>query len=324
MRGWILYRYTLDDLPKENYEIPRFIQAAQEQDIELQIVKPEQFELIVTRDDRKSVLLDGKVTPLPDFLIPRMGANTTYFALSIIRHLERLGVLVVNSSEAIETVKDKLYTQQILASSNLPVPNTMLAKFPVDIKLVEKQLGFPVVVKTLAGMQGSGVFLSDNAKTFEDLMNLVESTKPNANIILQEFIADSRGRDLRVMMVGGRPVACMQRSATDGGFKANVSRGGDSEQYEMTPEIELLAIEAARILNLDIAGVDLLFDEDSFKICEVNSSPGFKGLERCHDNLNVAAEIFRYMRVRLGRFDELQQLKSPNGKKKLALNQEVE
>lgn len=315
MRGWILYRYTLDDLPPENYEIPRFIEAAREHDIQLSIVKPEQFELIVTRDDRKSILLDGKVTPLPDFLIPRMGAHTTYFALSIIRHLERLGVLVVNSSEAIETVKDKLYTQQILASSNLPVPNTMLVKFPVDLKLVEKNLGFPVVVKTLAGMQGSGVFLSENPKSFEDLMNLVESTKPNANIILQEFISDSRGRDLRVMIVGGRAVACMQRAATDGGFKANVSRGGSSESYTMTPEIELLAIEAARILHLDIAGVDLLFDHDSFKICEVNSSPGFKGLERCHDDLNVAEEIFRYMKVRLGRFDALG---TPDGKDKAA------
>jgi gamma-F420-2:alpha-L-glutamate ligase len=268
--------------------------------------KPEQFELVVTRDDRKSILVDGKVTPLPDFLIPRLGASTTYFALAIIRHLERLGVLVLNSSTAIETVRDKLYTQQILAASNLPVPKTMLGKFPVDNDLVEKQLGFPVVVKTLSGSQGSGVYLSEDRANFEDIMTLIDSTKPNANIILQEFIASSRGRDLRVIVVGGRAVGAMERYATDGNFKANVSRGGGSRPFTLTPETELLALEATRILGLDIAGVDMLFADGHFKICEVNSSPGFKGMERAYDyNINIADEIFRYVRARLGQYDTI-------------------
>ncbi len=305
MIGWLLYKRSPDELPADAYEVPRFLEVAAQQGIELHVLKPEQFDLIVTRDDRKSVILDGRVTPLPDFLLPRMGAGTTYFALSIIRHLERLGVQVINSSQSIESVKDKLYTQQILAASKLPVPKTMLVRFPVNSALVEKQLGFPVVIKTLSGSMGSGVYLSNTRAEFENMVSFVESTNPNSSIILQEFIADSRGRDLRVIVIGGRAVATMQRSASDGDFRANISRGGAASAYPMTPEIELLALEVVRTLGLDVAGVDLLFDGDHFKVCEVNSSPMFQGIESCHEGLNVAEEIFRYVRVRLGRYEGL-------------------
>lgn len=121
MRGWILYDETANHLKPETYEIERFIRMAEEQQIDLEVFKPEQFELIVTQDDRKSVLVDGKILPLPDFLLPRMGAGTTYFALAVIRHLERLGVKTFNSAGSIDTVKDKLYTHQILAEHNFPV-----------------------------------------------------------------------------------------------------------------------------------------------------------------------------------------------------------
>jgi len=305
MRGWILYRFNLDDLPPDKYEIKQFVAQAETMGIELTVVKPEQIDIIVTRDDRKSILVDGKVTPLPDFLLPRMGSGTTYYALAIIRHLERLGVTVINSSTAIEAVRDKLYTQQILAASNLPVPKTMLARFPVNVDLVQKRLGFPVVVKTLSGSHGSGVYLSENRENFDDIVTLLNSTKPDANIILQEFIASSHGQDLRVIVVGGRVVASMRRYSTDGNFKANVSRGGGAEVYEINREIELLALEATRILELDIAGVDLLFDGDHFRICEVNSSPGFIGMERAYDGkVNIAEEVYRYAQVRLGQFEK--------------------
>lgn len=311
MRGWLLYKYSQDELPSTAYETHQFIKVAEQQGIQLEVIKPDQLELIVTRDDRKSILLNGKPTPLPDFLLPRMGAGTTYFALAIIRHLERLGVTVINSAQSIETVRDKLFTQQVLAASNLPVPKTMLAKFPVNIELIEKQIGFPVVVKTVSGSLGTGVYLSDTRSNLEELMSLVESTKPNANIIFQEFIANSRGRDLRVIVVGGRAIACMERRATDGGFKSNISRGGSANPYPMTAEIEMLAIEAVRILNLDIAGVDLLFDVGHFKICEVNSSPMFAGMESAYEDLNVAEHIFRYIWMRTGRLFEKQETNKP-------------
>lgn len=198
MRGWILYKETATQLKPELYEIQRLLDAAKADNIDLQVYAPDEFDLTVTREDNKSILLNGQPVELPDFIIPRMGSGTTYFALAIIRHLERLGVYSLNSSRAIETVKDKLFSQQLLAEKNLPTPKTMLVKFPVDIELVQSHLGFPVVIKTLSGSQGSGVFLSHKPREFDDLMQLIEATNKNANIILQEFIANSHGRDLRV------------------------------------------------------------------------------------------------------------------------------
>ena len=306
MKGWILYRDASEAVWSKSYEIKRFKEVAESLGIDLRIVDPSQFDLIVTRDDRKSIVLDGEEVALPDFLLPRMGAGTTYFALAVIRHLERLGVHTVNASESIDAVKDKLYTHQILAQSNLPIAKSMLAKFPVDIDTAEKNLGFPIVVKTLSGSQGTGVFLCETRSHFEDSMQLIEATKSNVNIILQEFVSTSRGQDLRVFVVGGRAVAVMRRVSANGSFKANFSQGANVESYELTPEIEWLASEASRLLGLDVAGIDLLFDGEHFKICEANSSPGFEGVESCHD-LSIPHQIFSFIYVRLGMFDRLPQ-----------------
>ena len=277
MRGWILYDDYNEGLRKEYHEIQRLLEVGQQRGIDLRVLSPNQFDLIVTQDDRDSVIIDGEVVPLPDFFMPRLGASTTYFALAVSRHLERLGVYAINTSSSIEAVKDKLYTQQILAASNMPVPKTMLAKYPIDVDLVEEQFGFPVIVKTLSGAQGTGVFLSERKSKFRDLMDLINATNRDANIIIQEFVASSRGRDLRVFTIGGRAVACMERKSLDGNCKANLSQGGIARKVELTPEIVWLATETARILELEIAGIDLLFDGEHFK--QANSAPGFKGIE---------------------------------------------
>ena len=302
MRGWILYDDYNEGLRKEYHEIQRLLEVGQQRGIDLRVLSPNQFDLIVTQDDRDSVIIDGEVVPLPDFFMPRLGASTTYFAIAVSRHLERLGVYAINTSSSIEAVKDKLYTQQILAGSNMPVPKTMLAKYPIDVDLVEEQFGFPVIVKTLSGAQGTGVFLSERKSKFRDLMDLINATNRDANIIIQEFVASSRGRDLRVFTIGGRAVACMERKSLDGNFKANLSQGGIASKVELTPEIEWLATETARILELEIAGIDLLFDGEHFKICEANSAPGFKGIEECHD-ISIPDAIFDFIQIRLGKFE---------------------
>ena len=299
MRGWILYKKAKSELKESNYEVHRFLSEAEKSSIELQIIKPEQVDIIVGKDDLGNIMVDGKNCPLPDFVIPRMGAGTTYFALAVIRQLERLGVYSVNSSNSIEIVRDKLYTQQILAKNNLPIPKSMLVKFPVNIELVEEYINFPVVVKTISGSQGNGVYLSEDKNNFIDLMHLLESTSSNANIIIQEFIKTSRGVDLRIITVGGRVIGCMKRINNNGGFKANFSAGGVVEKYELNAEIEWLATTVSNIMNLDIAGIDLLFDEGHFKICECNSSPGFKGMESCN-NVNMPVEIYNYIKFRKG------------------------
>ncbi|WBW94961.1 ATP-grasp domain-containing protein [Oceanirhabdus sp. W0125-5] len=298
IKGWILYSPFKERVKQDSYENLRFLEVAKENDIELKILHPEQFDLIVTKRDEKSVFLDGEPADIPDFVIPRLGAHTSYFSLAILRQLEKLGVHIVNAPDNIEMVKDKLYTQQMLATNNLPVPKTMLIRFPVNEELVKKYLGYPVVVKSISGSQGSGVYLTHDQSDFRDLMQLMTTTKTSMNFILQEFIKDSFGKDLRVFVVGGRAVACMERCSGDGGFKANFSQGGKVKNYEMNAEIEWLATESAKILGLDVAGIDLLFDGEHYKICEANSSPGFQGLEAA-TGINTAKEIFDYLKIRL-------------------------
>ena len=173
MRGWILYKRAKNELKESNYEVHRFISEAEKLSIELEIIKPEQIDLIVGRDNKGNIMVDGKSWPLPDFVIPRMGAGTTYFALAVIRQLEGLGVYSVNSSSSIEIVRDKLYTQQILAQNNLPIPKSMLAKFPVNVALVDDYIKFPAVIKAISGSQGNGVYLSENKGAFNDLMHFL-------------------------------------------------------------------------------------------------------------------------------------------------------
>ncbi|HIH98692.1 MAG TPA: RimK family alpha-L-glutamate ligase [Thermoplasmata archaeon] len=299
MKGWILYKESV----KEEYEIEKFVERAKDEGIYLRVLAPEEFDIIVTGEERKSILYDAVELGLPDFFLPRTGAKTDYFSLAIVRHLERLGVYTVNSSRSIINVKDKLFTQQILASSNIPIPKTMLARLPpIDPDLVEKRLGFPVVVKTLSGTKGKGVFLAENKAQFKDLVELIGSTDIPVNILLQEYIESSRGRDLRVFVLGGKAIACMERkSREEYQFKSNFSAGGSVRKHELNEEAEWLATESARLLDLEIAGIDLLFDGDHFKVCEANSSPGFEGLEKCCE-IDIAKEIYHFLRIRLGIF----------------------
>jgi len=295
LKGWIFHKKETDA-----YENDRLIEAAQSHLIDLEIIAPNEVDLLVTRAGSKSIRVRGETSRLPNFILPRTGSGTTYFALAVMRHLERQGVHIFNQAEAVDCVKDKLFSQQVLAASDLPVPKTMLVKHPVDADFVEQSLGFPVVIKTLAGSHGEGVFLAEDRMRFVDLMELIQSTAPTANIIMQEFIGTTKGRDLRVIVVGGRAVGCMQRISVDGSFKTNISRGGKAEPFELTDNIEWLSMEATRVLGLDIAGVDLLFDEDDqYRICEVNSAPQFKGIESLGQT-DVAEQIMKYVKIRLG------------------------
>ena len=295
MTGWILYKRKLED----SYETQRLVEEFEKQDIKVRVVNPQDVDIYVDRDDRKSIRVGGKARALPDFVIPRTGSGTTYFIKAIIRHLERLGVILINGSESIDAVKDKLYSQQILGQSNLPVPKTLLVKHPIDVEFVERSLNYPIIVKTLSGSFGAGVFLVEDRKQLRQLMRMAEITKPSYNIIIQEFIEDSYGKDLRVFVLNGKVVGCMMRQSTDDDFRANITRGGEGIPYQITEEIEFLSGECARLLNLDIAGVDLLFNNGSYSICEVNSSPGFEGMDRfC--KTNIAEQIVTYVKYKLG------------------------
>jgi gamma-F420-2:alpha-L-glutamate ligase len=293
MTAWVIYRHSLSGLTEKDYEIHRLIEEAEKLNFRLEVFSPEQFEIIVNREDRKSILIDGQTIQLPDFVIPRLGAGTSYFALSVIRQFERLGVYVLNSSLAIDTVKDKLFTVQIMAENGFPIPNTILAKFPIDMSVLDKHFKFPLVVKSLSGSKGSGVFLCKEREMFEDLLALIQEANPKSNFILQEYIAHSHGRDLRVLVLGGQVLCAMERKSQNDGFKANYSLGGTTHFYEVDKALEALVLQIASVLALDFSGIDLLFDQDGFKVCEVNSSPGFKGMELANER-NIAKELLLF------------------------------
>ena len=293
--GWMLVK----DRFWESYETNRLIEEFQKQDIEIQLVDPTTVDIFVNKENKKSILVNGEPSDLPQFVFPRTGSGTSYYIKAVIRHFERMDIPVINSSDAIDNVKDKLYTHQILAQSNLDIPNTMLLKHPIDISFVEKNIGFPVIVKKISGSYGRGVFLCENKKQLNQLITMAELTKKSYDIIIQEFVKDTWGKDLRVFVVNNKVVGCMMRQSTDDDFRANLSRGGEGFPYEVNEQIEWLSSESSKALGLDIAGVDLLFQNGGYKICEVNSNPGFEGMEN-FTKKNIAGEIVSFIKLKLG------------------------
>ena len=294
-KGWMLVKNKF----WESYETNRLIEEFKKQDIEIQLVNPTTVDIFVNKDNKKSILVNGEPSDLPKFVFPRTGSGTTYYIKAVIRHFERMGVPIINSSDAIDNVKDKLYTHQILAQSNLDIPKTMLLRYPIDVDFVEKNIGFPVIVKKISGSYGRGVFLAENKKQLRQLVTMAELTKKSYDIIIQEFVKDTWGKDLRVFVVNNKVVGCMMRQATDEDFRANITRGGEGFPYEVNEQIEWLSSESSKALGLDIAGVDLLFDNGGYKICEVNSNPGFEGMEN-YTKKNIAGEIVSFIKLKLG------------------------
>lgn len=294
MRGWILFHRDLDPALPEVPEILRFQEVAARRSIRLDVLKPHNFDLVAGPIADWSVHYEDHTLERPDFILCRTGAETDYFTLAVLRHFERRGVRLINGPEAIDLVADKLHTMQRLIRAGLPVPSTILGKFPMDVDLVEKELGFPVIVKTLRGTRGTGVLKCEDRGQFDDLAGLLASAEAKADFLFQHYVRASHGRDVRVLVVGGRVVAAMERRSPSGHFKSNVSLGGVGVAYTPTGEMAELAARAADALDLEVAGIDILFDEEGYRICEANSAPGFQGLERACA-IDVPAVVFDWI-----------------------------
>ena len=300
MRCWIFFHRDLNPELPEVHEVLRFQRVARDLGIELEVLKPRDFDLVVDTNEAWTATYNGHALEKPDAIITRTGAETSYFTLAVLRHFEQQGVLLVNGPRAIEAVADKLHTMQILARSGLPIPRTILGKFPVDVGLVERELGFPVVVKTLKGTRGTGVVLCADRAQFHDLANLLDGATVGSDFLFQQYIGASHGRDVRVLVVGGKAVAAMERRSADGGFKSNISLGGHARPYAMSREMAALAERVAEALELDVAGIDVLFDHDGYRICEANSAPGFQALEPACE-IDVPAVVFTAIAEKLHR-----------------------
>lgn len=280
MRCWLFFNRDLTPGAPEVHEVQRFIEAAQRLDIELSVLKPSEFELVVDGHYGWSAIYQGQRLKKPDLIIPRCGSETSYFTLAVLRHFERQGVAIANRPEAIEAVADKLHTLQVLGAAKLPIPKTILGKFPTDVNFIEGELGFPVVVKKLRGTRGAGVVLCQDRAQFDDLANLLDGVTAASDFLFQQYIKASHGRDVRILVIDGKVVAAMERRAADGGFKSNISLGGTATAYTPPLDMAALAVDVARALKLDVAGIDILLDAQGYRICEANSAPGFQGLER--------------------------------------------
>ena len=274
------------------YEIQRLLEACNKK-CEVDLIFHPTVDIIVSREGRRSIRVKNKLVDIPDVMIPRTGSGTGYFGFAILRHLEKLGVKSVNPSWSIEATKDKLYAHQIFAEKGIPTPKTMLVKHPVNANLVEKEIGFPAVVKIMAGSYGKGVYQVTSKSRFQDFIDFAHGINTDEAIIVQEYIDGRPGEDVRVLVVGGKILGAMRRSAKDGSFKANITRGGVGEAFPLTPEIEEIALNVTRSLDLDVCGVDLLFGKDGFLVCEANSAPGFEGFEKA-TGVDVAKAIIDY------------------------------
>ena len=241
---------------------------------------------------------DGQEFEMPDLVLTRTGSGTTEFMTALVRQFEEEHIRCINSSLSVEIAKDKMRSHQLLASHGLPIPNTMLVRFPVEVDIVDKMIGWPCVVKVISGSYGEGIYLCENKTAFKKMMEFVGNLDTPKILLVQEYVDTKPGEDLRVFVVGGKVIGAMKRHAPDGDFRANISAGGYGEPFEVSSEIDYLAREAARICGLQIAGIDLLFDKDGYKICEANSAPGFEGFEK-YCGVDIAAQIAQYIKYKV-------------------------
>jgi ribosomal protein S6--L-glutamate ligase len=242
---------------------------------------------------RPTIVYNGKPLENFDAIIPRIGASKTFYGTAVVRQFEVMGVFSTNESQAISRSRDKLRCLQILAREGIGLPVTGFAHATQDIEgLIETVGGAPLVIKLLEGTQGIGVVL---AETHQAARSVIEAFRGlDANILVQEYIAEAQGSDLRCFVVGSKVVAAMKRQGAEGEFRSNLHRGGQAETIRLTPEERSTAVRAAKAMGLRVAGVDLLRSNHGPVVMEVNSSPGLGGIEKT-TGIDVAGKIIEFV-----------------------------
>jgi ribosomal protein S6--L-glutamate ligase len=228
-----------------------------------------------------------------DAVIPRFGASITFYGTAILRQFEMIGVYPLNESVAMRRARDKLRQLQLLSRAGIEMPNTAFARTPDNTKQVIKLVGgAPLVIKLLEGTQGVGVVLAETVKAAESVIDAFQGLK--ANILVQEFIKEAEGSDLRCFVIGERVVATMKRIASAGEFRANIHRGGSAEVVRPTPQERKIAIRTAKVLGLNVAGIDILRAERGPLVLEANAVPGLEGIEGA-TRKDIASEIIKFI-----------------------------
>lgn len=279
-----------------NYSTRRLKEEAKKRGHEVKIIRYRDCYASIEQNN-PTVSYKGEDLGKYDAIIPRISANMTRYGTAIVRQLEMQGVYTASSSIAITRSRDKLRSLQLLAKAGVGIPKTVVSRNTTDIDVLLEQLGgMPVIIKLARGTHGNGVVLAETKKAAKSVLQALYLTNEDGtNVLLQEFVAESAGTDIRAFVVGSRVVASMKRQSLDDDFRSNLHKGGEGTVIKLTEEEKKMAIKAAKAMGLNIAGVDLMRSERGPLVLEVNSSPGF-GIEKITGR-DVASAIIEYIEI---------------------------
>jgi ribosomal protein S6--L-glutamate ligase len=267
-------------------------EAAQQRGHEVEVLDTLQFDIRVSRRNPE-LLYQGRPVGPVDAVIPRIGASITYFGTAVVRQFEMLGVYCLNESQAIARSRDKLRCLQLLSRHDIGLPPTVYTRQAEHVPdCIEQVEGPPVVVKLLQGTQGIGVVLAESTMAASSVIEAFHGLEQN--ILIQKFIHEANGADIRALVVGRKVVAAMKRRAVAGEFRSNIHRGGTARKVRLAPDYRRTALAAARVLGLTVAGVDLIESDEGPMVMEVNSSPGLEGIQKT-TGVDVAAAIIEHI-----------------------------
>lgn len=277
---------------KKLYSTSKLVEAGEKRGHEMQVINPLRCYMNIA-SFKPSIHYNGGSLTGFGAIIPRIGASITFYGTAVVRQFEMMGVFSLNESVAISRSRDKLRSLQLLARKGIGLPVTGFANSPGDTSdLLDLVGGAPVVVKLLEGTQGKGIVLAETRKAAESVIEAFRNL--DANFLVQEFIEEAGGADIRCFVIGEKVVASMMRQAQEGEFRSNLHRGGSAEVIKITPEERSTAVRAARIMGLNVAGVDILRSNHGPVVMEVNSSPGLEGIEQATGK-DVAGMIIEYI-----------------------------
>ncbi|GAA3911202.1 ribosomal protein S6--L-glutamate ligase [Microbacterium invictum] len=290
-QGFLMKLAILSRAPRA-YSTQRLRAAAQQRGHDVKVLNTLRFAIDLS-GELPDLQYRGRQLSDYDAILPRIGASITYFGTAVVRQFEQMDVYTPNTANGISNARDKLRANQILSRHNIGMPATAFVRNRADVRpAIEQVGGAPVVIKLLEGTQGIGVILAPEVKVAEAIIETLHST--NQNVLIQRFVAESRGRDIRALVVGDRVVAAMRRTARGDEFRSNVHRGGSVEPVELSAEFREAAVRSAQIMGLRVAGVDMLEGADGPLVMEVNSSPGLQGIEAA-TQLDVAGAIIDHI-----------------------------
>jgi ribosomal protein S6--L-glutamate ligase len=274
------------------YSTKRLVEAAEKRKHNVQVIDHLKCDLVIEKRN-PNVYYKGKYIEDTDAIIPRIGASVTFYGTAVVRQFEMMGAFSTIDSEALVRSRDKLRSMQVLTRARIGLPKTVFTNYSRDVDGVIEQVGgTPLIIKLLEGTQGLGVVLAETKTAAKSVIEAFNGLQ--ARVIVQEFIKEAKGADIRVFVVDGHVVGAMKRQGKEGEFRSNLHQGGSAEVIELSDEEEIAAIKAAKAMRLGVAGVDMIQSDRGPLILEVNSSPGLEGIEKATGR-DIARKIIQYI-----------------------------